>query len=101
MPLPPETTGVKNKAPAIASAVVEASPSVGVAATAGGVLAGIQLLWEIVKGAKELAGFIERNKDEKWFQDSAATFRGWRSAKTPEEKNRALEDLRALLGGRR
>lgn len=88
---------MKNKAPAIASAVVGASPSLGVTSTAGGVLAGIQLLWEIVKGAKELAAFIEHNKNEKWFQDSHAVFSGWKAAKTPEEKKRAAENLRDLL----
>ena len=92
----PESKSVDGLASAAEAASVGAK-----SVTAGGVLAAIQLLWEIVKGAKELAAFVERNKDEKWFKDSAATFSGWRSAKTPEEKNRALEDLRSLLGGHR
>lgn len=91
---------MKSKAPAIASAVVGASPSVGVASTAGGVLAGIQLLWEIVKGAKDLVKFIEDNRNEKWFQDSSEVFSSWRKAinGTPEEKKRAVENLRDLFG---
>lgn len=57
----------------------------------------LELLKEVVSGAKAFAAWIEANKNEKWFQDSAATFSEWRKAKTPEEKKRAAEELRDLI----
>lgn len=65
--------------------------------TVGGFFAAVQLLWELLKGAKELAGWVEKNRNEKWFQDSAQTFSEWRDAKSPEQKKKAAENLRDLI----
>lgn len=68
----------------------------------GGILALFQLLKELVDGVKWLAQFIQDNKNEKWFQDSAQLFSELRKAQTPEEKKDAakkLRDLLASLGG--
>lgn len=77
--------------------VATGAAAVATGGTFEGVLAGIQLVWEIVKEAKELAAFIEHNKDEKWFQDCSAVFSGWKNANTPEDKKRAAENVRDLL----
>lgn len=57
----------------------------------------LELVKEIISGAKSLAQWVEANKNEKWFQDSAELFKGLRAAKTPEEKKHAAEALRDLF----
>lgn len=62
------------------------------------ILAAIKLLWEIICAAKELAAFIEKNKEEKWFQDSAALFGRWKDAKTPEQKKDLVRGIGDVWG---
>lgn len=64
-----------------------------------GLLAAIQLVKELVDGAKWLANWVNENKTEKWFQESAVLFSDLRKAQTPDEKKLAAERLRALLRG--
>lgn len=62
-----------------------------------GLLAAIQLVKELVDGAKWLAGWVEANKQEAWFQESARLFSDLRKAQTPDEKKLAAERLRDLI----
>jgi hypothetical protein len=62
-----------------------------------GLLAAFQVLKELIDGAKWLAQWVNENKDEKWFQESAALFSDLRKAKTPDEKKLAAERLRDLI----
>lgn len=65
----------------------------------GEFFAGLKLLWEIVQAAKSIAGFIESNKNELWFQESAQVFQKMKEAKTNEEKKDIVRNLAHLLRG--
>lgn len=58
--------------------------------------AALKLIYEIVQGAKLLAAFIQENKKEQWFQDSAATWARVKEAKTNEEKKAVVRDIATL-----
>jgi len=60
------------------------------------ILSAINLLWEIVKTVKDIAQTIERNKNEKWFQDVAKVFGRWNDAKTTEDKKKLVRDYADL-----
>ncbi len=63
----------------------------------GQILAAIGFLREIFDTIKGLIAFIEKNKNEKWFQDFAVTFKDF-TQKTPEDRRALARDLRDLLG---
>ena len=69
---------------------------------------GLHLLREIVNGVKFLVAFIEANKEEKWFQESAKTFTqlrntinadGLSAGDRKERLQAAGRNLRNLLDG--
>ena len=59
----------------------------------------VNLVLEIIRGAKALADWVEANKTEAWFQQSAESFKKLREAKTPEEKRNVAKELRDLIRG--
>jgi len=86
----------------LAQAALRAAQAAENVASAGpikGVWAGLVLLYEIVKGAKDLASFIRENRNEKWFQESFEIHRALRTAKTPEEKRAIARRIRDSLAG--
>ena len=67
----------------------------------------ISLILQVVQGVKALAAFIEANKTEAWFQDSAKTFSELRNTVndqklSPEERTARLREagrnIRDLIG---
>lgn len=52
------------------------------------------LINNIVGGAKAVAQFVQDNKDEKWFQDSAVAYEKLREAKTKDERTEAFRKIR-------
>ncbi len=63
----------------------------------GQILAAIGFLKEIFDTIKNLMAFIEKNQNEKWFQDWAATFKDF-TQKSPEERRALARDIRDALG---
>lgn len=63
------------------------------------IFAAIRMLYELFMGAKALMNFVEANKNEKWFQDSAVTIAKLKAAKTEDEYKQVAKDLRDLWGG--
>ncbi len=59
-------------------------------------MAAIQLIYEIVTGIKGILAFIEQNKNEAWFQDSAKAFNDFKQ-KSPEERAKLAADISSLL----
>ena len=58
-------------------------------------IAGIK---DIIDSVRGIFDFIEANKNEKWFQQSAEVFATLQKAKTSEEKREAAKKIRDLLG---
>lgn len=50
-------------------------------------------------GVKSLIAFVEANKDEKWFKDSASVMTQIKAAQTEDEYKKVAKDLRDLWGG--
>ena len=63
------------------------------------ILLAIKSIASIISTVKEIFKFIEDNKTEKWFQDSAEVFGKLKEAKTTDERKALAKDLRNLLGG--
>ena len=61
------------------------------------ILAAFQLLTQIVEGIKFIAKFIQDNRTEAWFQESAKLFTDLRAADTEEKKRNAARRLRDLI----
>lgn len=61
--------------------------------------AAVKMVLSILSIAKELKDFIEANRTEAWFKESAEAFKGLRAAQTPEEKKDAAKRLRDLIAG--
>jgi len=57
----------------------------------------IAAIKDIMDVVKSILGFIDANKDEKWFQQSAQVFAKLQEAKTSEEKREAAKNIRDLL----
>lgn len=70
----------------------------GVLAFFQGLGSAVQLALKVVDGVKSLAQFIERNRNEAWFQESTRVFGAIESAKTQEESERAFKDYLRLIG---
>lgn len=64
----------------------------------GQIFAAIGFLREIFDTIKSLMAFIEKNKNEKWFNDWSAAFKDF-TQKTPEERKDLAKSIRDLLGG--
>lgn len=64
-----------------------------------GILAALSLIKEIIDGIKGIAKFIEDNRNEKWFQDSAQIFIQLRGAKNDDERKKILQDLAGAWRG--
>lgn len=64
----------------------------------GQILSAIQLLLELVKGAKALFAYVEKAKDDQWFKDSVDTFKQLREAKTSDERKAAAVSIANLFG---
>lgn len=62
-------------------------------------LGAIQTIYEILKMAKGLAGFVEANRTEAWFQQSNQVMEKIKDAKTEEEYKQLAKDLRNLWSG--
>lgn len=62
------------------------------------VLEAFKLIKELVDMAKALSSFIQANKDEAWFKNSADVFQRLRDAKTPEEHKAVGKDLAKQWG---
>lgn len=52
---------------------------------------------EIFGVIQNVISFIDENKDEKWFQESAAVFSKLQAAKTSEERREVAKNIRDLL----
>lgn len=65
----------------------------------GQIISAISAVWEILKLARSILDFIEANKNEQWFQDSAKVFTELNKAKTPEERRNAAKNIRDLMRG--
>lgn len=63
-----------------------------------GILTAVQLLKELVDGIKSLAAYIDKAKEDKWFQESAVVFSKLREAQTEEDRKNAAKDLARLWG---
>ena len=64
-----------------------------------GFIEAVVALRDIVNTAKAIIAFIEANKEEQWFKDSAKAFRVLQEAKTPEDRRDAAKRMRDLLRG--
>jgi hypothetical protein len=62
-----------------------------------GILNAIGLIRDVFAAVREFAAFVEKNKQEQWFQDAAIAFRGMRGPSGTEDKRRAIEGIRDLL----
>ena len=63
----------------------------------GGIIEVIKLINKILDNAAFIAKFVKDNKNEQWFQDSAAAFSSLRNAKTDEEKKDVAKRLRDIV----
>lgn len=63
-----------------------------------GLLALFQVIKSVIDGAKALAAFIEKNRNEAWFQESSRVFQALETAKTEEESKNAFKDYLRLIG---
>lgn len=61
-------------------------------------LAIVNLIVEMIKGAKSLLAYMEQSKDDQWFKDSTETFRKLKEAKTPDERKAVAADIAKLMG---
>ncbi len=62
------------------------------------ILGAIKSIASIFSAIKSVIGFIEANKEKKWFLDSAETFKEIGKAKTDEEYQEAANNLSKLIG---
>lgn len=62
-----------------------------------GILNAFGVLKDVIKMARDLMAFIEANKKEQWFQDSAKVFRALSQPTSTKEKRLAVEGIRDLL----
>lgn len=51
----------------------------------------------IISSAKEIMGFIDKNKNEAWFRDSAELFQELRNAKNDDERKNLAIRLRDII----
>lgn len=65
----------------------------------GSLLSAIKMLYELVMGVKSLIAFVEANKTEAWFQESAKAMTQIRAAKSEQEYKDAAKALRDLWNG--
>lgn len=68
-----------------------------------GLLEILKLVLELIRGAKDLAAFVEANREEKWFQDSSATFSELRKvindpSLTKEQRSQKYRDAGRGIG---
>ncbi len=61
------------------------------------IFAALGLIKEILDLARSIVSFIQENKQEQWFKDSAAAFGNFQQ-KTPEERKKLAKDISDLLG---
>ena len=52
-----------------------------------------KIVSEILASAKDIAAFIEANKEEAWFKEAAQTWVTLRQAKNPEDKKNAARRI--------
>ncbi len=64
-----------------------------------GILAALSIIKDIIDGVKAVSSFIQENKREAWFQESAKVFSTLREAKTTDERKKIAQDLAALWRG--
>ena len=62
------------------------------------ILKALQAVKEIIDAGRDIIRFIEENKTERWFQDSAAAFKDFRQ-KTPDERKKLAKDIHKLIKG--
>ena len=62
-----------------------------------GFFAALQMIYNILQTVRQIFDFVQENKNEKWFQDSAATFTKLKEAKTADERKKMAQDLANLL----
>lgn len=62
-----------------------------------GLSALLSLLKEVVGAVRGIMSFIESNKNETWFQDSARFYGECKNARTNEEKKAAVQNIARLL----
>lgn len=60
------------------------------------IIASIKLFMELLSQARALYSFYKANQNEKWFQDSIATFKALNEAKSVDEKKKAISNLADL-----
>lgn len=63
------------------------------------IIGGIQSLASIVQAVRDIFSFVQANKNEVWFQDSAKFFSDLRGAKTDDERKALAKRLRDIISG--
>lgn len=65
----------------------------------GGFLEGLKTIASIVEGVQALLKFIQTNKDEAWFKESAQIFTELKNAKTEDQRKDLARRMRDAIRG--